>query len=168
MSEHDGLRMVIFRMGTIFGPSIGMRFHTAVNRFCWQAVLGQPITVWRTAIDQLRPYLDLSDAVRAMLFVLRRQLFDSRVYNVVTLNTTVAEVVQVISAVVPSVQIAYVDSPLMNTLSYYVEGGRFERAGFEFTGSLDRGVRDTVAMLTGARSQLLRELAADRWADSSR
>lgn len=162
MSEHDGLRMLIFRMGTIFGPSIGMRFHTAVNRFCWQAVLGQPMTVWRTAIDQLRPYLDLSDAVRAMIFVLRHQLFDSRVYNVVTLNTTVAEVVQVISAVVPTAQIAYVDSPLMNTLSYYVEGRRFERAGFEFTGSLDRGVRDTVAMLTAAGSHLLRELAADR------
>ena len=25
------------RFGTIFGASAGMRFHTAVNKFCWQA-----------------------------------------------------------------------------------------------------------------------------------
>jgi len=163
MSEHDGLRMVIFRMGTIFGPSIGMRFHTAVNRFCWQAVHGQPITVWRTAIDQLRPYLDLSDAVRAMIFVLRRRLFDSRVYNVVTLNTTAAAVVQVIGAVVPTAQVTHVDSPVMNTLSYCVDGRRLERLGFEYAGGLERGVTDTVAMLTAAHSRVPREFAGDRY-----
>lgn len=152
MSERDGLRMVIFRMGTIFGPSVGMRFHTAVNRFCWQAVVGQPMTVWRTASDQLRPYLDLSDAVRAMIFVLRRQLFDSRVYNVLTLNTTVADVIRVVSAAAAPTSVAYVDSPGMNSLSYCVDNGRFKRMGFEVTGSLERGIQDTVALLTAAWS----------------
>ena len=37
MNRTGGLRLVIFRMGTIFGPSAGMRFHTAVNQFCWRA-----------------------------------------------------------------------------------------------------------------------------------
>ena len=54
----DGLQFVICRFGTIFGPSVGMRFHTAVNKFTWQACLGQPITVWRTALHQRRPYAD--------------------------------------------------------------------------------------------------------------
>ena len=58
-----GLRYVICRFGTIFGTSVGMRFHTAVNKFVWQACLGEPVTVWRTAMDQRRPYLDLEDAV---------------------------------------------------------------------------------------------------------
>jgi len=40
------LKFVICRFGTIFGPSVGMRFHTAVNKFIWQAVMGQPLTVW--------------------------------------------------------------------------------------------------------------------------
>src|SRR5262249_21123127 len=56
----DGLRAVTFRFGTIVGPSPGMRFHTAVNKFCWQAVVGEPLSVWRTALHQRRPYLDLS------------------------------------------------------------------------------------------------------------
>ena len=54
-----GLKGVSCRFGTIFGASPGMRFHTAVNKFCWQAVMGQPITVWSTAYDQKRPYLEV-------------------------------------------------------------------------------------------------------------
>ena len=34
-----------------------MRFHTAVNKSCWQAVMGQPLTVWETAYGQKRTYL---------------------------------------------------------------------------------------------------------------
>jgi len=45
LGETEGLRFIICRFGTIFGTSVGMRFHTAINKFCWQAVMGQPITV---------------------------------------------------------------------------------------------------------------------------
>ncbi len=55
LAKEQGLRFVTCRFGTIFGVSPGMRFHTAVNKFCWQAVTGQPITVWRTALHQVRP-----------------------------------------------------------------------------------------------------------------
>jgi UDP-glucose 4-epimerase len=148
-----GLRVVIFRMGTIFGPSVGMRFHTAVNQFCWRAMSGQPIEVWHTASHQFRPYLDVADAVRAMIFVLRRRHFDGNVYNVLTLNATVAHVVEVLSGFVPNLRINYVESPLMNTLSYHVDATRFSRLGCEFSGSLERGIADTVAMLTGRRAR---------------
>ncbi|MDP2388873.1 MAG: SDR family oxidoreductase [Acidobacteriota bacterium] len=162
LGQREGLRYVIFRMGTIFGPSVGMRFHTAVNQFCWRAVARQPLNVWRTASHQYRPYLDLTDAIRAMLFVLRRQQFDGRVYNVLTLNATVQQVVETLSSYVPDVSITYVDSPLMNRLSYYVDNGRFCELGFEFTGSLARGIRDTVAMLTAAQSRHAGDAAESR------
>ena len=152
LGRDAGLRFVIFRMGTIFGPSVGMRFHTAVNQFCWRAMSGQPIEVWHTASHQFRPYLDLSDAVRAMIFVLRHRQFDARLYNVLTLNATAAHVVEVLATFVPDLRINYIESPLMNTLSYHVDTARFSRLGFEFSGSLDRGIGDTIAMLTGARA----------------
>lgn len=148
MVRREGLRLVILRMGTIFGPSAGMRFHTAVNQFCWRAVTGQPIEVWRTASQQFRPYLDLTDAVRAMVFVLRGRRFDGRVYNLLTLNATVAHVVEVLASFVPELRVATVDSPLMNRLSYCVDNSRFRHVGFEASGSLARGIGDTVAMLT--------------------
>src|ERR1700687_1822384 len=68
LSDSQGLKFVTCRFGTIYGTSIGMRFHTAVNKFSWQAVMGGPITVWRTAMNQKRPYLELGDADRALKF----------------------------------------------------------------------------------------------------
>jgi len=149
VTEH-GLRAGIFRFGTIFGTSPGMRFHTAVNKFCWQAVMGQPITVWTTAYDQKRPYLDLSDAVRAVEFVVKNDLFTGLVYNVVTENATVRQVVDAIRNHIPSLKVKFIDSPIMNQLSYEVLNTRFAKAGFEVTGNLDQGIADSVSLLRNA------------------
>jgi nucleoside-diphosphate-sugar epimerase len=146
----DGLRFATFRFGTIVGSSPGMRFHTAVNKFCWQAVLGQPLTVWRTALHQKRPYLDLDDGVRAIEFILRRGL-DNTLYNVLTANATVAEIVAMIREVVPDVTLREVDSAVMNQLSYEVSDARFRGIGFEPRGDLRRAIAETVRHLRGAR-----------------
>ncbi len=145
-----GLRGISFRFGTIFGVSPGMRFHTAVNKFCWQASMGQPITVWSTAYDQLRPYLDLCDASRAFAFVIREDLFDGRIYNVLTQNATVRQVVDIIRAAVPDLRVQFVDSPIMNQLSYEVSSARFAGLGFTCVGDLRRGIADTIALLQHA------------------
>jgi len=145
-----GLKAIVCRFGTIFGTSPGMRFHTAVNKFCWQAVMGQPLSVWRTAYDQKRPYLDLGDAVRAFGFIIERDLFDGRIYNVLTLNATVGEIVETIREFVPQTEVSFVDSPIMNQLSYEVSPQRFLDTGFTFSGDLRRGVGETVALLKAA------------------
>lgn len=151
-AQSDGLRFVTFRFGTIFGVSPGMRFHTAVNKFCWQAVTGQPITVWRTALHQVRPYLDLEDAVSAVDFVMRGDRFDGGIYNVLTLNATVNDILDVIRTHVPDIAIEYVDTKIMNQLSYHVSNQRFHSRGFEFHGDLGRGIADTISLLRGVRS----------------
>ena len=148
--HNRGLKAVVCRFGTIFGPSPGMRFHTAVNKFCWQAVMRQPLTIWRTAYDQKRPYLDLRDAVRAIVHVIEHDLFDGRIYNVLTLNATVRDLIAAIGKLLPDLKLTFVDSPIMNQLSYEVSAQRFIDRGFAFTGDLQRGIGDTVALLKTA------------------
>ena len=152
LGKEDKLKFVILRLGTIFGISIGMRFHTAVNKFCWQAVLGRPITVWRTALHQKRPYLDLNDALAAMNFVIEKDLFDNSVYNVVTENFTVNDILENIKRHLQKIQIEYVDVKIMNQLSYCVSNARFKKAGFAFRGSIEKGIAETIALLNGASS----------------
>jgi UDP-glucose 4-epimerase len=149
----QGLRAVVCRFGTIFGPSPGMRFHTAVNKFCWQAVMRQPLTIWRTAYDQKRPYLDLSDAVRAIPYIIEHDLFDGRTYNVLTLNATVRDIVEAIKQFVPDIELSYVDSPIMNQLSYEVSSQRFLAQGFVFSGDIRRGIGDTISQLRTANQR---------------
>jgi UDP-glucose 4-epimerase len=150
MCLESGLKAISCRFGTIFGASPGMRFHTAVNKFCWQAVMGQPITVWSTAYDQKRPYLDLVDAARAIAFIIRKDLFDGRIYNVLSHNVTVRQVVDTIREFVPDLQVSFVDNKIMNQLSYEVSSQRFVSEGFTFTGDLRRGIGQTIGLLKQA------------------
>jgi nucleoside-diphosphate-sugar epimerase len=152
LGRSAGLRFVTCRFGTIFGISTGMRFHTAVNKFCWQAVTGQPITVWRTALHQVRPYLDLEEAMNAFHHVIRNDLFDTNIYNVLTVNATVNEILDVIRIHVPDIAIEYVDTKIMNQLSYHVLNERFRSRGFESRGDLRRGIADTIGLLRAVRS----------------
>ena len=150
LCAEKGLKAISCRFGTIFGASLGMRFHTAVNKFCWQAAMGLPITVWSTAYDQKRPYLDLFDASRAIAFIIRKDLFDGRIYNVLTHNATVRQVVDTIREFVPDLQVAFVDNKIMNQLSYEVSCERFMAEGFAFAGDLRRGIGETIGLLRQA------------------
>ncbi len=149
LKSTKNLKFVTCRFGTIFGWSVGMRFHTAVNKFIWQAVNGLPITVWKTAYHQRRPYLDLGDCVRAINFLLEKDLFDGELYNVLTKNFTVEEIVTAIKQHVPKLEISYVDSAIMNQLSYDVDDTKFRTLGFEVQGDLARGIGDTIEHLKG-------------------
>jgi UDP-glucose 4-epimerase len=153
MIRNKGLKAITFRFGTIFGTSPGMRFHTAVNKFCWQAVMGQPLTVWTTAYDQKRPYLDLGDAVRAIAFVIEKHLFTGLIYNVVTVNATVRQVVDAIRVHVPSLEVRFVDNKIMNQLSYEVRNTRFSKEGFNVSGNFEKGIADSVNLLRNANGK---------------
>lgn len=151
LSKEKGLKSICCRFGTIFGASPGMRFHTAVNKFCWQAAMHQPITVWRTAYDQKRPYLDLFDAARAFSFIIRNDIFDGRIYNVLTQNATVRQIVDTIRDFVPELEVAFVDNKIMNQLSYEVSCERFINKGFGFAGDLHGAVGQTIGLLRQAK-----------------
>lgn len=148
-----GLRFVTCRFGTIFGTSPGMRFHTAVNKFCWQAVMGQKLTVWSTAYDQKRPYLELGDCVRAVAHIIQSRLFDGRIYNVLSANCTVRQIVDAIRAYVPDLEVGFVDSRIMNQLSYEVANQRFQATGFDFKGDVKSGIGETITLLGKANGR---------------
>ena len=142
-----GLKFVICRFGTIFGWSVGMRFHTAVNKFIWQAVNGLPLSVWQTAWQQKRPYLDLNDCVSAVNFILKKDLFDGEIYNVLTSNFTVENIVEAIKKFIPDLKVDFVSSPIMNQLSYDVSDDKLKKVGFKPQGNLEKGIKDTISHL---------------------
>ena len=150
LSKDKGLKAIHCRFGTIFGASPGMRFHTAVNKFCWQATMSQPITVWSSAYDQKRPYLDLLDASRAIIHIIENDIFDGRIYNVLTQNSTVRQTIDIIREFVPSLEVDFVDTKIMNQLSYEVLCDRFKSKGFVFSGDLKRGIKETILLLKNA------------------
>lgn len=147
MGQEVGLRYIVARLGTICGVSKGMRFHTAVNKFCWQAVMRQPLTIWRTALHQKRPYLSLTDAIGSSKFIIQNQIFDNRIYNVVTKNLTPADLIRMIEKQSGPLNIEYTDSKIMNLLSYEVANRRFLDCGFVFSGDIEKDITETIGLL---------------------
>ncbi|MFC1516213.1 NAD-dependent epimerase/dehydratase family protein [Thermodesulfobacteriota bacterium] len=147
LAEKRGLKFVIFRIGTIFGYSIGMRFHTAVNKFLWQASTGRPLSVWKTALHQKRPYCELADCVRAINFFVSNDYFDNQIYNILTKNLTVQTIIDTIRNHIPDIQIEFVDSPIMNQLSYEVSNRKSVERGVEYRGNIEKGIAESISRL---------------------
>ena len=145
--SQKGLKAVVCRLGTIYGISSGMRFHTAVNKFCWQAVMNQPVTVWETALNQKRPYLALEDCCNALSWIIQNQLYGGMVYNIVSNNFTVQNVLDEIRRHKPLLKVELVQHKIMNQLSYEVVSEKFCATGFSFQGKLSTGIADTISLL---------------------
>lgn len=148
-----GLKAVICRFGTIFGTSAGIRFHTAVNKFCWQAVMGTPLTVWSTAYDQYRPYLAVDDAVDAVHYIIENNMFDESIINVVSENYTVRDIVENIKKFVDDVEVNFVDHRIMNQLSYKVSNRKLIDRGYIISGDIEKGIRETIDLLKNSNQR---------------
>ena len=82
------IKFVSYRFGTISGDSKGMRFHTAVNKFCYYAILGKPLPVWKSMINKQRPYLSLKDAFKVIKFTIEKNFFNNETFNILSQNLT--------------------------------------------------------------------------------
>jgi len=142
-----GLKGSILRLGTIYGISPGMRFHTAVNKFCWQAVMNQPITVWETAMHQKRPYLAIDDCCNALAWIIKNKIYDGNTFNIVTNNCTVKDILTIISKFVCETDVHFVKHKIMNQLSYEVSADKIKKTGFVFIGDLNKNIKDTIQLL---------------------
>jgi len=61
-----GIPFTVFRLSTVFGWAVGMRYNQFVNQFLVDAVAGRP-TVLPGGPDDYRPHVHVRDAARLML-----------------------------------------------------------------------------------------------------
>ncbi len=141
------IKYVTYRFGTISGISSGMRFHTAVNKFCLNASLGLPITVYKTAMNQFRPYLCLSDAFKLVKFTLENNFFNNDIYNALSENCTVKQILNKIVLYKKKIQIKFVKTKIMNQLSYKVSKKKLNSAGINLNGKISKDINHTIRIL---------------------
>ena len=143
---NKNFKFVTLRLGTIVGPSSGMRFHTAVNKFCMQSYLNQPLDVWKTAYNQFRPYLSIRDSFKVFNFFIENKIFDREVYNVVSENLTVKNIVDRIKKF-NKTKIRLVNSKIMNQLSYKVNTAKVNKIGLKTKSTLIDDINNTFKLL---------------------
>jgi len=140
------MNYVVLRLGTIFGISKGMRFHTAINKFCYQAVMEQPLTIWKQNYNQKRPYLGLGDLNNALDIIIKNKKSWNKVYNVLTGNYTPKEILAIIKQIT-SIKIKFVNTPLLNQHNYEVSQEKIKKLGFKSKDNLTKEIVKTLKML---------------------
>jgi len=146
--EQKKLNYVSYRFGTISGISKGMRFHTAVNKFCLDASLGRPISVYKTALHQYRPYLSLKDAFRLFKFTIQNNFFKNDVYNALSENFTVNQIIKkIVKYCDKKVKYNLVNSPIMNQLSYHVSKSKLKNSGINLNNKIESDIQETLNLL---------------------
>ena len=138
---------ITYRFGTISGVSKGMRFHTAVNKFCLNASLNDDITVYKTALNQYRPYLSLKDAFKVFKFTIEKDLFNNDIYNALSENCTVNQILQKIKKFKKKIKVKFVYSEIMNQLSYHVDKRKLNNEGLYLKNKIINDVKDTMKLL---------------------
>ena len=141
------INYITYRFGTISGVSSGMRFHTAVNKFCLNASLNSDITVYKTALNQYRPYLSLTDAFKVFKFTLEKDLFKNDIYNALSENCTVNQILQKIRKSKKNIKVKFVSSKIMNQLSYHVAKDKLNNEGLYLKNKIIYDIEDTMKLL---------------------
>ena len=134
---------LILRFGTIFGTSPGMRFHTAINKFCYQAATGKPLTVWRENYEKHRPYLGLEYCFFAVKHLVDNPEHWNQVYNVITDNFKTKTIIDIISKHI-NVEKKMVDCPMLNQHTYKVSDQKIRDAGFTPMDNVDLAIENTI------------------------
>ena len=140
------INYITLRFGTIVGISSGMRFYTAVNSFCLSAALNEKIKIYKTALNQYRPYLSLSDAFKVFKFCIEKNFFENDIYNVVSNNFTVNQIIEKIKKIKKNSTTILVNSSIMNKLSYHVDKKKLQNKGLFLNSNLNRDIYNTLKL----------------------
>ena len=140
------IKFVTYRFGTISGISKGMRFHTAINKFCLKASLGQPLPIWKTMMFKPRPYLSLKDAFKVIKFTVENNFFNNQIYNILSENLTLKEILFYFKKYNKKIIINYENSKLVNQYSYKVSKNKFSKDGLFINSKINIDIKNTLKL----------------------
>ena len=146
LKNKNKIKFISLRFGTVAGVSKGMRFHTAVNKFCFNAAMNIDIPVWNNAIDQYRPYLALSDAIKTIIFFIKKDIFNNQIYNVLTKNYTVRQILNTIKKNKYNLKIKKTNSQILNQNSYKVSKKKIDKLGLKLKNNINSDIKQTLKL----------------------
>lgn len=146
------LNFISFRFGTIAGVSKGMRFHTAINKFCLNASLNKRILVYKTALNQYRPYLSLRDAFKIFKHCIEKNKFTNQTYNALSGNFTVKQIINIIKKYKRNLKIKLINAKIMNNLSYITSNKKIRKLGIKLNSKIGYDIHQTLSLFKNLKN----------------
>ena len=74
--------------------------------------------------------------------------YSNNIYNVLSSNNTVEEIINIIKIYKKNLKINFVSTKIMNQLSYEVSSEKIKKLGFKTKSNLKKGISDTIKLLS--------------------
>ena len=148
LKRQKKVKYISLRFGTISGYSEGMRFHTAVNKFCFNSIMGIKIPIWGKAIKLYRPYLSLNDAQKTLKFIIEKNFFPCDVFNILSENKTVREIINIIKKNNYNPKLKFVNSRILNQNSYMISKNKIQKFGLNLNSKIAKDIKITLKKLS--------------------
>tara|TARA_B100001113_G_C21099734_1_gene618205 strand:+ start:306 stop:1220 length:915 start_codon:yes stop_codon:yes gene_type:complete len=146
--QNKKIKYISLRFGTISGFSPGMRFHTAVNKFCLNTVLGLKIPIWGKSTNLYRPYLSLKDASKVFSFIISKNFFPCEIFNILSENKTISEILTIIKKNKYNPKTHFVNSRILNQDSYKINKSKIESKGLKLNSKISDDIKVILKKLT--------------------
>ena len=154
ISNKDKINFVSYRFATISGVSKGMRFHTAINKFCYYAALGMPLPIWKSMMNKPRPYLSLTDAFKVIKFTIENNFFQNETFNIVSQNLTLKKIINYFKKHKKTIKIKYEKSKFINQYSYKVSNKKFSRKALVLKSNIYNDIKSTLKVLRNINNEM--------------
>ena len=138
------LKFITYRFGTIAGISKGMRFHTAINKFCLNFALNKPLPLWKGVENKPSPYLSLRDAFIVIKFTIEKNFFKNDVYNIISENLTLNQIIKYFKKYNKKLKIKYHSSSLVSKYPYIITNKKFSSAVFKLKSKISDDIKLTL------------------------
>jgi UDP-glucose 4-epimerase len=103
-------RAIIIRSGNVYGYSKSMRFDAVINRFAFETNFHNRITIQGSG-KQHRSFIHVNDLVYDLSLFIEKEV-PNDVYNLVSKNISIIEIVDVFKELQPSLEFLFVDQHL--------------------------------------------------------
>ena len=154
LKKKNKIKFVSYRFGTISGVSKGMRFHTAINKFCLYSVLGKPLPIWKSMMNKPRPYLSLRDAFKVIKFTIENNFFNNETFNILSENLTLKKIIGYFKKYKKTIKIKYEKSKLVNQYSYRVSNEKFTRKALLLKSNIYHDIKFTLKMFRNISNEM--------------
>ena len=148
LQNQNKVKFISLRFGTISGFSKGMRFHTAVNKFCFNSVMNLNIPIWGKALHLYRPYLSLKDAFKTINFILIKNFFPCEVFNILSENKTVNDILKIIRKNNYKTKIKFTKSRILNQDSYKISKKKINSYGLNLNSKIEKDIKQTLKAIS--------------------
>ena len=147
LNKQKKIDFISLRFGTISGFSDGMNFHTAVNKFCFNAAMSLSIPIWGKALNLYRPYLSLRDAYKVLNFVLTKKFYPCDVFNILSENKTVKQILDIIKKNNYNIKVKYINTKILNQLSYKTSKIKIQKQKLKLNSKISNDIEYTLKKL---------------------